>query len=142
MIKQMEAELEQNCGKGFVVTTEDDGSENIDLPYVGDTKVERVFVLTDGNCGSSGDNCVQVLSAFPKVTVVGRPTMGIMDYSNVAVQDYDGFSLMYPTSRLTYLDNGIHMMADGVEVDEYIPWTPKHIEKDVDLEYILNNLIG
>ena len=142
MIKQMEAELEQNCGKGFVVTTEDDGSENIDLPYVGDTKVEKVFVLTDGNCGSSGDNCVQILGAFPKVTVVGRPTMGILDYSNVAVQDYGDFSLMYPTSRLTYLDNGIHMMADGIEVDEYIPWTPEHIEKDVDVEYILNNLIG
>ena len=141
LLRQMMEDLDHNCGKGFVTTEEDDGSQSIDLPYVGDTRVEKVFVITDGNCGSSGDNCVLVLGSFPKVTVVGRPTMGIMDYSNVAVQNYDDFSLMYPTSRLTYIDNGVHMMTNGIEVDEYIPWTPEHLERDVDVEYILENLI-
>ena len=141
MLKQMVADLDNNCGKGFVITEEDDGSESIDLPYVGDTKVEKVFVITDGSCGSSGDNCVLILGAFPKVTVVGRPTMGIMDYSNVAMQYYDDFFLMYPTSRLTYIDDGIHMMTEGIEVDKYIPWTPEHLERDMDVKYILENLI-
>ena len=141
MVRQMLVDLDNNCGKGFVVTEEDDGSESIDLPYVGDTKVEKVFVITDGSCGSSGDNCVLILGAFPKVTVVGRPTMGIMDYSNVAMQYYDDFFLMYPTSRLTYIDDGIHMMEAGIDVEKYIPWTPEHLEKDIDVEYILENLI-
>lgn len=141
MLNNMIEELDRNCGKGFITVSEDDGGDGIDLPYTGDTKVERVFVITDEDCGSSGDNCVLVLGAFPKVTVVGRPTMGIMDYSNVAFENYGDFRLMYPTSRLTYIDKGIHMMAEGVPVDEYIPWTPEHLERDVDVEYILNNLI-
>lgn len=141
MLNNMIEELDRNCGKGFITVSEDDGGDSIDLPYTGDTKIERVFVITDEDCGSSGDNCVLVLGAFPKVTVVGRPTMGIMDYSNVAFENYGDFRLMYPTSRLTYIDKGIHMMAEGVPVDEYIPWTPEHLERDVDVEYILNNLI-
>lgn len=141
MLNNMIEELDRNCGKGFITVSEDDGSDSIDLPYTGDTKVERVFVITDEDCGSSGDNCVLVLGAFPKVTVVGRPTMGIMDYSNVAFENYGDFRLMYPTSRLTYIDKGIHMMAEGVPVDEYIPWMPEHLVSDVDVEYILNNLI-
>ncbi len=32
------------------------------------------------------------------------------------------------------------MMGKGVPVDEYIAWTPEHLVRDVDLEYVLEKL--
>lgn len=51
-----------------------------------------------------------------------------------------GDALVYPTSRLLSLDYGKGMMGKGVSVDTYIPWTPEHLERDVDLEYVLKKL--
>ena len=39
------------------------------------------------------------------------------------------------------ITDGIHMMEAGIDVERYIPWTPEHLEKDIDVEYILENLI-
>lgn len=65
----------------------------MDIPIAGDSNVEKMYIITDSGCASSGDNFVAVFSMFPKVSVVGRPTMGILDYSNVAFVQYDDFSL-------------------------------------------------
>lgn len=35
------------------------------------------------------------------------------------------------------LDKGIHYMGVGYPVDIFIPWTPEHLEHDVDLEKAL-----
>ena len=37
--------------------------------------------------------------------------------------------------------DGIHIMEAGIDVEMYIPWTTEHLEKDIDVEYILENLI-
>lgn len=129
----MRDELLDNRGKGFLKRED----EEMNIPIVGDSCVEKMYIITDSGCGSSGDNFVAVFSMFPKVTVVGRPTMGILDYSNVTFVQYDNFNLMYPTSRLLAVDSGNGMMKKGVKVDYYIPWTPEHLERDVDLETIL-----
>lgn len=129
----MRDELLEYRGKGFI-KREDDA---MDIPIVGDSSVEKMYIITDSGCASSGDNFVAVFSMFPKVTVVGRPTMGILDYSNVAFVPYDNFNLMYPTSRLLAVDSGNGMMKKGVKVDYYIPWTPEHLKRDVDLEWTL-----
>ena len=52
---------------------------------------------------------------------------------------FDHFQLVYPTSRAKRIDAGKGILHKGVPVDVYIPWTPEHLEKDVDLEYILKN---
>ena len=39
------------------------------------------------------------------------------------------------------ITDGIYMMEAGIDVERYIPWTPEHLEKDIDVEYILENLI-
>lgn len=126
-------ELQEYRGKGFVKR----GNDAMDIPIVGDSEVEKMYIITDSGCASSGDNFVAVFSMFPKVTVVGRPTMGILDYSNVAFVQYDNYTLMYPTSRLLAVDSGNGMMKRGVKVDHYIPWTPEHLKRDVDLETVL-----
>ena len=75
ILVKMRDELLENRGKGFIKR----GNDAMDIPIVGDSCVEKMYIITDSGCGSSGDNFVAVFSMFPKVTVVGRPTMGILD---------------------------------------------------------------
>ena len=120
------------CGKGFV--TEED-ADSFTYPLQGTRFPERVFVLTDCNCGSSGDSFVQTVSKLDKVTVVGRPTMGILDYSNLSSKEYGDFSVWYPTSRRLAIDGGGAMSA-GLPVDVYVPWTLEFLERDKDTEKV------
>ena len=122
------------CGKGFV-REEDTGT--FVYPLQGTPLPERVFVLTDCNCGSSGDSFVQIVSTMEKVTVVGRPTMGILDYSNLVFKEYGDFTLYYPTSRRIAIDKGEGMGGKGIPVDIFVPWTLEFLHKDKDIEKVL-----
>ena len=98
--------------------------------------LEHVYILTDCYCASTGDAFVENVSISPKATVVGRPTMGILDYSNLNMITYGSYGFAYPTSRRTELDEGIRMMGCGVPVQVHVPWTPEHLTRDVDLEKV------
>ena len=51
-----------------------------------------------------------------KVKVLGRPTAGVNDYSNLAVMEWaDTFALYYPTSRLSIIDKGEGMSGIGIQ---------------------------
>ena len=70
-----------------------------DTFITGTNKPHSVVVLSDVNCGSSGDSFVEICKKSSKVTVIGRPTKGLNDYSNLSCQKWDdGFELWYPTS--------------------------------------------
>ena len=132
VLLKMEADLTKNRGKGFVKV---DSSE-LEIPSVGLANPNSVYIIADSVCGSSGDAFVDFMRKSEKVTVVGRPTAGILDFSNCAYVKYGDFSLMYPTSRNLYLDKGIQMRNHGIPVDVYVPWTPEHLKRDVDLEKV------
>lgn len=134
MLVGMLAQLKENYGKGFVICEE---MEIESLSYVGTALPKKVFIITDEDCGSSGDSFVDIMRKSEKVTVVGRKTMGILDFSNCISADFGEYKLIYPTSRSRYLDNSIQMRGDGIPVDIKIPWTPKHLVQDVDLERVL-----
>ena len=138
VVEQMKSDIAQNSGKGMIV--EESSDEDEVLNFVGKETPKKVWIITDQNCASSGDAFVQDMSYSPKVTVVGRPTLGILDYSNCAVEMFDRFRMVYPTSRSGEIDAGNAMGHKGVPVDHYIPWTPMHLEKDVDLEYVLEQI--
>lgn len=129
IINILKKELMKNRGKGLVDLPE----EEFELEEVGVATPERIIILTDCDCGSAGDMFVKEIGALDKVTVIGRPTMGIMDYADIAEISYDKFTLIYPTSRDKAVDEGKGMCQKGVAVDRYIPWTPEHITRDVDL---------
>lgn len=133
-------EWERNQGKGFV---EFDFAEFIPDTFVKGLPIPKsVIVLSDVFCGSAGDSFIEQCKKSRKVTVIGRPTKGLNDYANLTVQRWDeGFELWYPTSRLSRIDHGLGMTGKGIEPHIYIPWTPKHIEVDIDLQAALN-LIG
>ncbi len=125
--------LERNSGKGFVSESDED-----DYIIHGQPSPEHVYVLSDIYCGSSGDSFVRLVKHSDKVTVVGRNTKGVLDYSNVAFYDFDDdLRLMYPTTRL--MKNGKILGIDGVGVapDVFLKWTPRSLSHDEDLEYVL-----
>lgn len=132
ILAAMEKDFQKNRGKGFLEME----SMGVDIPYVGLAKPYNVYVIADSECASSGDSFVDIMRKSEKVTVVGRPTMGILDFSNCAMIEYDQFEFMYPTSRNLYLDKGIQMRNHGIPVDVYVPWTPEHLKRDVDLEKV------
>ena len=135
LLEDFRNNLLQNRGKGYV-RYQDDQDEL--FPGVkGSHYPEQIFVLSDIYCVSSGDNFVKMMKDFKKVTVIGRPTLGILDYSNCCKVDYDDYFLMFPTSRWLAIDKGKGMTDKGVLPDIEVPWTPAHFERDVDLDKCL-----
>ena len=133
MLNTMIANNTENMGKGFL-----DDDDEFASGIIGKKGPEKVLIITDESCGSSGDAFAEVMSCSPKVTLVGRPTMGITDFSNCNVVSFDDFRFVYPTSRDKRIDYGKGLAHKGVPVDYYIPWSPEHIGKDVELDYCLN----
>ncbi|MEF7697731.1 S41 family peptidase [Bacillus anthracis] len=135
-------DLKKNYKKGFV-TFDTSGlpKELQSLKIHGRKSPSRVVILTDVTCGSSGDSFVEVAKKSLKVKVIGRPTAGLNDYSNLAVMEWaDTFALYYPTSRLSIIDKGEGMSGIGIQPHIHIPWTPEHIQEDVDLNLALQLL--
>lgn len=137
MLSRFVRELKENYGKGFVVCKNENSEEFSQSGYIGAALPKRVFILTDEDCGSSGEAFVDTMRKSPIVTVVGRPTMGILDYSNCTSADFGAYQMIYPTSRNLYLDKGVQMRGHGVPVDVLVPWTPEHLSRDVELDTVL-----
>ena len=135
LLEAMKEELLCHRGKGYVPYQQE--SEEFFPEVRGGQYPEQIFILSDIYCGSSGDNFVQMMKQFKKVTVVGRPTLGILDYSNCCTVDYGDYRLMFPTSRCLSVDQGRGMTDKGVEPDIEIPWTPAHFERDVEVDKCL-----
>ncbi|MBN8210550.1 hypothetical protein JI666_17475 [Bacillus sp. NTK071] len=132
-IKAMIKTLEENKGRGFVELDFKGSKETLRIKTKKGPK--QVIVLTDVYCGSSGDSFVEICKNSSKVTVLGRATKGLNDYSNLAVRSWnDQFELWYPTSKLSRVDHGYGMTGIGIVPDCYIPWSPYHIMEDIDLK--------
>ncbi|QTD39591.1 S41 family peptidase [Sporosarcina sp. Te-1] len=133
-------EWTRNRGQGFVEF--DLGGVVEDTFVKGLKNPSKIIVLTDNMCGSAGDSFVEQVKESSKVTVIGRATLGLNDYANLAVQNWDGYTLMYPTSRLSRIDKGEGMTGVGITPHVHIPWTPEHITGDPDMERALAMLEG
>lgn len=132
-LKRAILHYERNRGKGFAPNM-----DGVDFEIKGQVNPKKVFVLSDVNCRSSGEAFVAVCKRSPKVTVIGRNTLGVTDYSNLAREDYGDFQLLYPTSRTNLIEYGMGINGKGVDVDVHIPWTPRHLAEDVDLRYVVD----
>lgn len=127
------ASLKACRGKGYYCGE----NSGIELTINGTRKPAHVYVLADVECGSSGDSFVEMLRNSSKVTVVGRPTGGVLDYSNLSFISYGDYQFGYPTSRRLALDKGIAMGGHGVSVDVYIPFTEAEIHRDVIMDRVM-----
>lgn len=120
--------FDDNRGKGFVSFNNDE-----DITIEGQDYPKNIIILSDVYCGSAGDVFVELMKWSDKVTVIGRSTAGLNDYSNLIYKTWnDKFTLYYPTSRMDYLDQG--KKDYGVQPDIHIEWTPEHLKSDMDLK--------
>jgi C-terminal processing protease CtpA/Prc len=129
MIKTYLNEVYQNWGKGFIK------QDQPNIIKFDQTLVhpKKVCILTDVTCSSSGEQFVLDAKQAKKVHVLGRPTLGVLDYSNLAkVKLNHRFTLWYPTSKTanTLRHEFTHQ---GIMPHTLIPWSPAHIDEDIDL---------
>lgn len=136
LITQMKA----HRNAGFVTFNLSDYEE--DYKMTGSESPRQIVVLTDKFCASSGEQFVLEARQSPKVTVMGRTTRGVLDYSNCAIEHFEkeGYDFYYATSRSKRVDYGTGVDFHGIEPDQYIPWTPEHLHHDVDLEAAIRHL--
>lgn len=109
--------------------------DNEDFVFEPKGNAQKVFILSDVTCGSSGETFIKNLKHSPKVKVIGRSTMGILDYFNVTTKDYGNYVFGYSISKMY---EKYHNNATGTLPHIHIPWTPQHLVADVDLNYVLS----
>lgn len=135
MLQRLIKKWEKNRGKGFVSF----GSPNPTFP-IGKKYPKNILILTDVMCGSSGDVFAYICKMSPKVTMIGRPTAGLNDYSNLTKMEWEDFEFWYPTSRLKQISKRDESFTYGIKPHIYVPWTPEHIDNDVDMEMAMDLL--
>jgi hypothetical protein len=78
---------------------------------------QRLAVLIDGDCASTTEQFLLEAVQSSKVTLMGRHTAGILDYSNVREQPFDclPFTLYYATTRSRRIDQGKGIDNTGIQ---------------------------
>lgn len=134
LVEEMMAELDEKSGQGLI--WEEDMELAEDETMVGGHCVaDKIIILSDTYCEYAGETFIQLCKKSPRVTVIGRPTMGNVDYCNpISVLYDDKFTFTYPISKSKAAFEGKGISGQGVAVDQYIPWTPVECSKDVILE--------
>ncbi len=102
--------------KGEFVSIVDDTTITLDEVR---TYPRRVVVLVDGNCASSTENFLLAAMQSGKVTVMGQPTAGVLDYANMRSADFPCYSLRldYATTRSRRIDVGMGVDNKGIAPD-------------------------
>ena len=128
MIDDLIEELHQKVDTGFTAEVPEPPEDRVLLPHKG---ILKVVVLTDTYCENDAEAFVLRASGFPKVTLLGRATMGTLDYTDLVVLPVDEkVSLIYPMSKSEAAMQGKGCIGKGISPDIYIPWTPEECEKD------------
>lgn len=96
---------------------------------------EKIVLLIDNNTFSSGELFAILARQSSKVIVMGEKSAGSIDYGNIVTHKTNcpNLTITFPTSRNTWLDNGISIDRDKVHPDIYIP---KKIKNWIDFAYL------
>ena len=111
--------------------TEESGLENLPIAAASDAP-KQVILLTDTDTCYAGEWLVQAVKGMNKVTVLGRPTAGMLDYTDLIYMDYEDIEVrfIYPMSRTKEAKEGRGVAFKGVEPDIYIPFTREECTND------------
>ncbi|PQP88532.1 S41 family peptidase [Paenibacillus sp. AR247] len=138
MIEFAEHQFKTYRNQGFVAFDFSEFIAELENNFEGENNPEKVIILSDCYCASAGEELVEMSKESSKVTIVGRATMGINDYSDIVCLNWNKqFSLFYPISRLEQKTEIDPIHGKGIQPHIYIKWTPKHIEEDIDLNQAL-----
>ncbi len=94
----------------------------------------KIVVLTDGRTGSSAEQFVMAGHQSSKVTVMGQPTRGVIDYTNVRPSPKPpckDLLLFYATTRKRRLNNGKKLDNVGIPPDVLLPQDKNWVDEAV-----------
>ena len=133
-IALIEEEMEiyrKNYGKGLVYQPPVPEEEEWISPA--SSSPEKVVLLTDTFCEMESEQFAAMCQRCgKKVTTVGRPTMGTLDYYDcIHLKVHDHMTLFYPIRMTKAAYEGRGISEKGLPVDVYVPWTPQEIREDV-----------
>lgn len=127
--RQLTAYYRDQSGKGWVDEVEE-------LPVPVETHIprrgpEKVVLLTDTWCEQESERFVQLAKQQGRAVLLGRPTMGTLDYTNPVLVEYDEFCFTYPISRTVASLEGNGVDERGVQPDIDVPFTPEECTTDL-----------
>ena len=126
--------IADNRGKGYVEET----VEPEDRPIAAAPAGQKVLVLTDTADADAAEWFARVAKDTPRATLVGRPTLGNLDYANpVAMAFENRFIFVYPMTKTLAAAEGRGIRGKGIEPDVYVGFSPEECTKDVALERAL-----
>ncbi len=126
-----------NIGRGKARTSADFSPDNIDtLPTVWPMPAKVAVVINRG-CGSTTEEFLLIAKQSSKVVLVGEPSRGVLDYSNVVERDFyePDFELHYSTTRSRRIDVGLGIDNVGIQ-----PNLPLDLSKNTWLNELLIKL--
>ena len=130
-------EIKQKSGSGLTLDPFEpaDPDEQPLEPY---SNIGQVVIITDTWCRDAGERFVYLVRGMKKVTLLGRPTMGTVDYTNfvTTVMD-DTYTLSYPMGKRAHVVEGTCYSETGLPVDVEVPWTPDECTQDILLQKAL-----
>ncbi len=125
-------ELEAKAGQGYILETE----PGRDAPV--HARARRVTVLTDTWCRDGGET-LALAAKRAGAHLIGRPTMGTLDYcADLAMVLDERFVLRWPSAVTKTAREGHGMKGVGIAPDEYIPFTPEETQRDLLLAAAMN----
>ena len=135
MAQQLTAYYRDQSGKGWVDEVEE-------LPVPAETPIlrrgpEKVMVLTDTWCEQEAERFVQLAKRQGRAVLLGRPTMGTLDYTNPVMAEYDEFRFTYPISRTAASLEGNGVDERGLQPDILVPFAPEECTADLLLQKAL-----
>ena len=123
-----------NRGKGYVEET----VEPEDLPIKAAPAGQKVVVLTDTATADAAEWFARMAKDAPRATLVGRATLGNLDYSNpVAMAFENRFIFVYPMTKTKAAAEGKGIRGKGIEPDVYVGFSPEECLHDVVMERAL-----
>ena len=129
MAQQWTSYYRNQSGKGWVDEVEA-------LPVPAEMPIlhrgpEKVVLLTDTWCEQEAEHFVQLAKQQGRALLLGRPTMGTLDYTNPVTVLYDAFSFTYPISRTMASLEGNGVDERGVQPNVVVPWTAAECIRDL-----------
>ncbi|MDO4547359.1 MAG: S41 family peptidase [Clostridia bacterium] len=95
----------------------------------------KLVILSDGETGADAEAFILAAKRLGRATVVGRNSMGAMDYCRPQLRALDdSMALVYSSAMRASAYEGNHMNGIGISADIHIPWTPEFLKKDLDME--------
>ena len=99
----------------------------------------RTVILVDTTTGVGAERLAQAVMGMERVSLVGRMTPGLVDYTNPMTIDLQGLDsmLVYPISRSQANHDGAGYARTGLPLDVHVPFEPRECTQDVILEKAL-----